>query len=90
MMTYKRWLTLAGGIILGVGLLDIHQDRTHRITLSQSLRDLFRTDTLPGRVALVAFFTAVYGALVPHLLWPRPFRAAVVDEIHALEVVDPA
>lgn len=62
---HAAWLAA----LVGLGVADVLADRRHNhSTLSCTARHLFRTDTRPGRMALLAAWSGLTGWLIPHLL----------------------
>lgn len=65
----KIWVAGVGSLVV----LDVALDRKRDgSTLSEATRLVFRTDTLLGKVAFVAFWTELSRWFVPHILFPRP------------------
>lgn len=69
MVVHKRWAAAWVSTVAGLGVLDYVLDRRHDgSTLSECARWLFRTDTLPGKVAVTAAISSGAYVLNQHLI----------------------
>jgi hypothetical protein len=80
----NKWCWISS--IITLGILDVYADRRKKVTLSQTARELFRTNTKPGKVMWVVSWLGLTTWLIPHI-WKNEVKQLVEDVLDS-DVLD--